>query len=140
MSRFWGLWLGVLVIAASLASAGAALGDGITNSGDDMRTGWYPNAEISPEVVKGPSFGELWHSPVTGQVYAQPLVANTPGVGSGETVIAATENNEVYGLDAKTGAQNWADAFQGTPWNPAAVHCADISPSIGTTATPVIDP
>lgn len=140
MSRFWGLWLGVLVIAASLASAGAALGDGITNSGDDMRTGWYPNAEISPEVVKGPSFGELWHSPVTGQVYAQPLVANTPGVGSGETVIAATENNEVYGLDAKTGAQNWADAFQGTPWHPAAVHCADISPSIGTTATPVIDP
>lgn len=140
MRRFWGLWLVVLVIAVSLASAGAALGDGITNSGDDMRTGWYPNAEISPEVVKGPSFGELWHATVNGQVYAQPLVADTPGVGSGETVIAATENNEVYGLDAKTGAQNWADPFQGTPWNPAAVHCADISPSIGTTATPVIDP
>jgi hypothetical protein len=140
MSRYWGPWVVVLVVATSLASASVALAGGITNSGDDLRTGWYPNAEISPEVIKGGSFGELWHSPVNGQVYAQPLVTSTPGVGSGETVIAATENNEVYGFDAKTGAQNWAQPFQGSPWNPSAVHCADISPSIGTTATPVIDP
>jgi hypothetical protein len=101
MSRYWGPWVVVLVVAASLASASVALAGSITNSGDDLRTGWYPNAEISPEVVKGGSFGELWHSPVNGQVYAQPLVTSTPGVGSGETLIAATENNEVYGFDER---------------------------------------
>jgi iron transport multicopper oxidase len=130
----------VLVIAGVLASAGAAVADGITNSGDDLRTGWYPNAEISPEVVKGGTFGQLWSAPVDGQVYAQPLVASTPGTSSGKTVIVATENNEVYGLDSATGTQNWANHFPGTPWDPAHLGCADIKPSIGTTATPVIDP
>ncbi|MFZ1996723.1 MAG: hypothetical protein WAU75_21595, partial [Solirubrobacteraceae bacterium] len=140
MRRCWGLWLVVLVVVGSTASATAALADGITNSGDDLRTGWYPNAQISPEVVKGGSFGQLWSAAVSGQVYAQPLVAHTPGTPSGETVIAATENNEVDGLDARTGTREWSDQFQGTPWNPAHVGCADITPWIGTTATPVIDP
>jgi hypothetical protein len=139
MRRCWGLWLVMLVIVGSLASASVALADGITNSGDDLRTGWYPNAQITRADVTGGAFGELWSAPVGGQVYAQPLVANTPGTPSGETVIAATENNEVDGLDAKTGAREWSNDFRGTPWDPAHVGCADIKPSIGTTATPVID-
>ena len=53
MRRCWGLWLVVLVVAGSLASATAALGDGITNSGDDLRTGWYPNAQITRADVTG---------------------------------------------------------------------------------------
>ena len=138
------LVMSVLLIA-SLVSASAALADGITNSGDDLRTGWYPNAKITPGLVKGGTFGKLWSAPVSGQVYAQPLVVSTPTTSSGETVVVATENNEVYGLDAKTGAQNWADPFQvnhaaTTPWDPSHVGCADITPSIGTTATPVVDP
>lgn len=151
MSRFWGLWLGLLVVAASLASAATALGAGVTsfgagatNSGDDMRTGWYPSAQITPEVVNGGTFGQLWSAPVNGQVYAQPLVATTTtNSQTSETVIVATETNHVYGLDPNNGgAQRWDDSFDshGLPWNPAQVGCQDISPSIGTTATPVIDP
>ncbi|MGZ4706950.1 MAG: choice-of-anchor D domain-containing protein, partial [Acidimicrobiales bacterium] len=117
----------------------AALADGITNSGDDLRTGWYPNAKISPEVVTGGTFGQLWSTPVNGQVYAQPLVATSSG--GSETVIVATETNWVYGIDPDNrGAVRWHQQFPGTPWNPADLGCADIAPSIGTTATPVIDP
>jgi iron transport multicopper oxidase len=142
MGRHWGLWLVLLVAAVWVASAGAALADGITNSGADGRTGWYPNAEISPEIVGGGTFGQLWSAPVNGQVYAQPLVATTTSGGqTSESVIVATETNWVYGLDpSNKGAQRWGKQFPGTPWNPADVGCADISPSIGTTATPVIDP
>jgi HYDIN/CFA65/VesB family protein len=147
MRRCWGLWL-VMLVVGSLASASAALADttanpgGITNSGDDGRTGWYPNANISPEVVSGGTFGQLWSAPVKGQVYAQPLVDTTTSGGTtSETVIVATETNWVYGLDPNSkGTPRWGKQFPGTPWNPADVSCADIAPSIGTTATPVIDP
>jgi hypothetical protein len=131
----------MLVMLGSLAWASAAMASGITNGGDDLRTGWYPNAAISPGVVSGGTFGQLWSASVDGQVYAQPLVATTTsGSQTAETVIAATETNHVYGLDpANKGAQRWT-RYLGTPWNPADVSCGDITPSIGTTATPVIDP
>ena len=128
-----------LVIVGSLAGASAAVGSGITNAGDDLRTGWYPNAGISPGTVTGGTFGQLWSASVDGQVYAQPLV--TRASDGTETVVVATETNHVYGLDPDHGgAQRWATSLSGTPWNPGDVHCADITPSIGTTATPVIDP
>lgn len=145
MRRCWGTCLVVLAVVWSLAAGSTALADGITNSGDDMRTGWYPQAEIAPAVVKGGTFGPLWSAPVSGQVYAQPLVASTTSSGeTTETVIVATETNHVYGFDPNgTGTkQRWDDSFDshGAAWNPADVGCADISPSIGTPATPVVDP
>src|ERR1039458_6938101 len=79
-----------------LALAAQALGSGITNAGDDLRTGWYPDsASITPQLVSGGTFGQLWSANVEGQVYAQPLLANG-------TLVIATENNKVYGLDERT--------------------------------------
>jgi outer membrane protein assembly factor BamB len=110
------------------------MASGVTNAGDDLRTGWYPNeAALTPQLVSGGTFGQLWSAPVNGQVYAQPLLSATG------TLIVATENDKVYGLDPTSGAQKWTTDL-GTPWNPADIGCADINPSIGTTATPVIDP
>lgn len=130
-----------LVAVAALALTSTAMASGITNAGDDLRTGWYPQAGISPELVTGGTFGQLWSAPVDGQVYAQPLVANTTiGGKPAETLIVATETDNVYGLDpANGGKQRWSTNL-GTPWNPKDVSCGDIKPSIGTTATPVIDP
>lgn len=127
------VWLIAVAASLWLALAGTAAAEGVTNGGDDLRTGWYPDAgAITPQLVSGGTFGQLWSASVDGQVYAQPLLSPTG------TLIVATENDKVYGLDPSTGAQQWITDL-GTPWNPADVGCGDIAPSIGTTATPVID-
>jgi PQQ-like domain len=118
-----------------LVFAGQAMASGITNSGDDLRTGWYPGeTAITPELVKSGTFGQEWSTKVEGQVYAQPLLANG-------TLFVATERNWIYGLDPATGSAKWGKALEhSTPWNPVDIGCADLTPSIGATATPVIDP
>jgi hypothetical protein len=104
----------------------------VTNSGDDLRTGWYPDQpSLTPELVGGDTFGEQWSANVTGQVYAQPLLANG-------TLLVATEANRAYGLDPATGATRWQRPL-GTPWNPNDLGCGDLAPEIGVTATPVVD-
>jgi iron transport multicopper oxidase len=118
-----------------LGLATQALGSGVTNAGDDLRTGWYPNQpSITPQLVSGGTFGQMWSANVEGQVYAQPLLANG-------MLFVATENNKVYGLDPTTGALKWSKPLNlGTPWNPADIGCGDLTPSIGVSSTPVIDP
>lgn len=127
--------ISVLCWLLALAAAAPALGSGITNSGDDLRTGWYPDEpSLTPQLVSGGTFGQLWSAPVEGQVYAQPLLDNG-------TLFVATEKNRVYGLDPASGALKWAQPLDfGTPWNPSDIGCGDLTPSIGVTATPVIDP
>lgn len=128
----------VSMLCALLALTGfgtaSAFAAGVTNSGDDLRTGWYPDQpSLTPQLVSGGTFGQLWSAAVDGQVYAQPLLAN--GV-----LLVATENNKVYGLDPATGAAKWAAPLNlGTPWKAADIGCGDLTPNIGVTATPVID-
>ena len=87
--------------AAALTAAQLAPQDDPTASQDSLRTGWDPNEPgLSPSVVHGASFGQVFRTAVKGQVYAQPLVV-------GSTVIVATENDWVYGLNASTGAITW---------------------------------
>ncbi len=133
-SMRWMRTILLLVLPALLALASQAGAAVVTNAGDDLRTGWYPeSSSITPQVVSGGSFGKMWSTNVEGQVYAQPLLANG-------TLLVATEDNKVYGLDPVTGASKWAKPLNlGTPWNPAEISCADLTPSIGVTATPVID-
>ena len=125
----------VLLAAFFLASAGQALASGVTNSADDLRDGWYPEEpSLTPQLVSGGSFGQLWSTTVDGQVYAQPLLANG-------TLLVATENDKVYGLDPTTGASRWAAPLNlGPAWKAADIGCGDLTPNIGVTATPVIDP
>ena len=122
-------------MCAVLVTAGSALGEGITNAGDDLRTGWYPGeSSITPELVSGGTFGQMWSAPVEGQVYAQPLLDNG-------TLVVATESNKVYGLNPATGALKWSEPLNlDTPWNASDIGCGDLAPTIGVTATPVIDP
>src|SRR5215469_218087 len=49
----------------------------VTFAGDELRTGWYSDeAALAPSVVGGSSFGQLFATSISGQVYAQPLVSN----------------------------------------------------------------
>jgi iron transport multicopper oxidase len=125
----------VLLALGAVASAGAAMAEGITNSGDDLRDGWYPEqSSLTPQLVSGGTFGQLWSTPVDGQVYAQPLLANG-------NLLVVTENDKVYALDPATGALRWPGiALLGTPWKGTDIGCGDITPNVGVTSTPVIDP
>ncbi len=54
-------------------------------------------------------------------------------------MLVATEQDKVYGLQAETGAQQWVKSL-GTAWQSSEISCGDLAPTIGATATPVIDP
>jgi hypothetical protein len=118
-------------------TAVAARADDVTASQNLLRNGWdesEPN--MGPSVV--PSFVQRWEATIAGQDYAQPLVL-------GSTVIIATETDQVYGLNAGTGAYEW-HASLGTPYDLAAdstfkaAGCTDLTPDIGVTGTPAYDP
>ena len=125
----------LLTVLLALLGGGRALATEITNSGGDLRTGWYPDEpSITPQLLSGGTFGRLWSTPVEGQVYAQPLLADG-------AVLVATEDNKVYSLNPATGAPNWPKPLDlGVPWDPSEISCGDLTPQIGVTATPVVDP
>jgi len=120
--------------ASTSAPAGATSSavDGGTRGADNDRTGWYPDqTNLSPSLVSGGTFGQLFDTSVNGEVYGQPLVDDGQ-------LLVNTENNYAYGLDPVTGAQLWTRQF-GTPVKAADIACADLTPSFGVTSTPVVD-
>jgi hypothetical protein len=125
----------MLALVLALVCAASALASEPTNAGDNLRDGWYPEqTSLTPQLVSGGTFGKLWTTSVEGSVYAQPLLAD--GI-----VLVATEANKVYGLDPATGSVHWSSTLtSSTPWNASDIGCADLTPTIGVTATPVVDP
>jgi outer membrane protein assembly factor BamB len=74
-----------------------------------------------------------WTSPtLDGQLYGEPLAWDGH-------VFVATENDTVYALSTSTGAAAWSTHL-GTPVPSSALPCGDISPTVGITGTPVVDP
>jgi len=74
-----------------------------------------------------------WTSPaLDGQIYGEPLV-------SAGRVYVATEANTVYALSAATGAVAWSRHLA-APVPASSLPCGDITPTVGITGTPVIDP
>lgn len=111
-----------------------ARADEVTISGNNLRDGWdgaETTGSLTPSALTGGTFGQLFAANVDGQVYAQPIVA-------GGTLIVATENDWVYGLNTHTGAVLWSTSL-GTPWPASAGNCTDLAPSVGVTGTPVYD-
>jgi outer membrane protein assembly factor BamB len=77
-----------------------------------------------------PPLRRAWTRRLDGAVYAQPLVV-------GGLVIAATENNTVYALDAAHGRIRW-HRHLGAPVSAAHLPCGNIDP-LGITGTPAYD-
>jgi hypothetical protein len=74
-----------------------------------------------------------WTSPaLDGDLYGEPLIA------SGD-VYVATENDTVYALSSSTGKVIWSTHIA-SPVPASSLPCGDISPTVGITGTPVIDP
>ncbi len=92
------------------------LGGGVDPSGTDL----------NPATV-------AWTSaPLDGHIFGEPLV-------DGGHIVVATENDSVYALNPDTGAVTWSTHI-GTAVPSSHLPCGDISPDVGITGTPVIDP
>jgi hypothetical protein len=130
-----GRWSASALAATMLAllTASSAFGD-VTGAADDLRTAWYPDEPtLTHELLGSGSFGQTFSRSLKGQIYAQPLTADG-------TLLVATEDDRVYGLDPYTGATRW-ELNVGTPVNSsdADISCSDLEPHVGITGTPVID-
>ena len=96
-----------------------------------------PTGATSPAAAWPPAWpapGPLtvsWRAHLDGAVYGQPLLV-------GDLVIAATENDSLYGLDQATGQVIWR-THVGTPVPLSDLPCGNIDP-LGITGTPVYDP
>ena len=115
---------------------------------------------LTPANVNVNDFGKLYATAVDGQVYAQPLydagVNITAGANQGthNVVYVATEHDTLYAIDADKGTVLWQDSFlvpeaaltsggatvTVTTVPSTDVNSGNISPQIGITATPAIDP
>ena len=129
----------------------------LTQHNDNARTGQNLNeTTLNTSNVNQNSFGKLFWRTVDGFIYAQPLYV--PGLtiqgATHNVVYVATQHNSVYAFDAdnpNAPAPLW-QVNLGTPvpsqdiciitgdTNPGDCPYYDISPEIGITSTPVIDP
>ena len=117
--------------AAPVAPGSGPGGDETTVSQNNLRDNWDPSEPaLTAAALQNGSFGQIFKTPVNGQVYSQPLVV-------GSTVVVSTENDWVYGLNATTGAILWSTSL-GTPYH--ITSCNDLTPNIGVTSTGVYDP
>ena len=133
----------VIRLAPAVAMAVAGLGacthaSPTVHPGAHVRVGSHANwptyhadARRSGSVAGLPAAGRLaigWSRRLNGAVYGQPLVI-------GDTVIAATEGDAVYGLSLVTGRVRWA-THVGTPLPLRSQPCGNLDP-LGITSTPV---
>jgi hypothetical protein len=91
-----------------------------------------------------PSFGQLFNVSVDGLVDGQPLIktqVSIPGQGIHNVLYVVTENDTVYAFDADNGASLWHVSVLETGETASDDRgCGQVTPEIGITSTPVIDP
>ncbi|HVU73239.1 MAG TPA: choice-of-anchor D domain-containing protein [Mycobacteriales bacterium] len=136
----------LVVIAAftpTVISRARARADVMTLDLDNSRTGWdqQEGDETGPGLdptadVRATDFGQLWKTPVDGEVYASPLVVTKGGT---KVVVVGTETNWIYGLDPTSGSVLWSRNV-GPSWKVSWIGCTDLVPDIGITSTGVYDP
>ena len=125
-----------VLFCCGTAAAGAASSKSVPQAsgfGSNWTT-YHGNAEatgVAPPTKLQPLRSAWTSANLNGQLYGEPLVADG-------RVIAATENDTVYAMSARTGRVLWS-RHVAKPVPSADLPCGDISPVVGITGTPVID-
>ena len=116
----------------------------LTYHNDNARSGQNLNETIlTTSTVNQSSFGKLFVVSADGRVDAQPLYLPNLSI-SGKLqnlLFVATEHGSVYAFNADVGTQIWQVSTLLSGETPSDDHgCSQITPEIGVTSTPVIDP
>src|SRR6059036_1982618 len=98
------------------------------------RDGVYIDAGFTPSAAANLTRDLNFNGTISGNVYAQPLYIE--GGPNGPMIIAVTESNNIYALDAVTGTIIWQRNV-GAPVS-SGLPCGNINP-VGITGTPVVD-
>jgi len=130
-----------LLCAATLYAQPSVL----TWHNDNARTGQNLEETILTQAnVNSSTFGKLFSIVVDGKVDGQPLYVpglTIPGKGLHNVLYIATENDSVYAVDADNGAVlQQVTLLVGSETASDPRSCSQVTPQIGVTATPVIDP
>ena len=130
---------------ATATSTTAIPTDVLTYHNDIERTGQNLTEQTLTTANVKTSFGQLFQDSVDGLVDAQPLIKTQvpiPGLGTHNVLYVVTENDTVYAFDADAGGPSlWHVSVLGS--GEAASDdrgCGQVTPEIGITSTPVIDP
>jgi hypothetical protein len=116
-----------------------------TYHNDNARSGQNLSETIlTLSNVSSSTFGKLFVISVDGKVDAQPLYlaqVNIPNQGIHNVLYVATEHGSVYGVDADSGTMLWRVSMLAAGETTSDDHgCSQVTPEIGVTSTPVIDP
>jgi hypothetical protein len=135
----------LIVRRQAIAGPSASFNGVLTYHNNNMRTGWNSNeTALTLKNVNSSSFGKLFVIATDGLVDAEPLYApsiNITGNGTHNVLFVATEHDSVYGFDADSGAPLWQANMLGTGETTSDNRgCGQVTPEIGVTSTPVIDP
>ena len=98
------------------------------------RDGVYIDAAFTPSSAANLTRDLAFDGSIVGKVYAQPLYIE--GGPNGPMIIAVTESNNVYALNATTGLPIWSRTDIGPPV--PTTPCGGFNPT-GITGTPVVD-
>jgi hypothetical protein len=122
-----GLWGALFPINAQVAV--------IQEHNNLSRDGLYIDSAFTPSAAASVTRDLNFNGTISGNVYAQPLYVEN-GPGGAAMVIVVTESNNIYALNALTGAVIWQRNV-GPPVS-SGLPCGNISP-LGITGTPVVD-
>ena len=130
--------LAVCVLATGIAvSFGTAHAQSVlTYHGGPDRSGHYVVPTLTWERARSVRLDPSFLPRFAGHLYAQPLYWRPSSSAPGQLVVA-TEDNNVYMIDAHSGREIWARSL-GRPVALSTQPCGNIDP-LGVTGTPVID-
>ena len=130
------IMVSLFAVSAMFSTTAFAQSVNVTQHHNNLsRDGLFTDAAFTNSAAASLARDTNFTGTISGNVYAQPLYIEN-GPGGVAMVIAVTESNNVYALNASTGAVIWQRNV-GTAIS-SGLPCGNISP-VGITGTPVVN-